>query len=107
MFKYVFVIVLSVPCSLVIIYWERDVLLALLCVMYSCVFVTFPYGVPSHEWYLIVSIPDLCLLRSLLCKEFYSFFATSLIILDSIYPTTLNYFEITIFGVNELIFCHI
>ena len=37
-------------------------LLALLCVVYSCVFVTFPYGVPGQVWYLIVSIPDLCLL---------------------------------------------
>ena len=30
--------------------------------MFSCVFVTFPYGVPGYVWYLIVSIPDLCLL---------------------------------------------
>ena len=28
----------------------------------SCVFVTFPYGAPGHVCYLIVSIPDLCLL---------------------------------------------
>ena len=28
----------------------------------SCVFVTFPYGVLGQVWYLIVSIPDLCLL---------------------------------------------
>ena len=28
----------------------------------SCVFVTFPYGVPGQVWYLIVSILDLCLL---------------------------------------------
>ena len=27
-----------------------------------CVFVTFPYGVMVQVWYLIVSIPDLCLL---------------------------------------------
>ena len=50
--------VLSVPCSLVI---TRAVLLTLLCVVFSCVFVTFPYGVPGQVWYLIVSIPDLCL----------------------------------------------
>ena len=25
-------------------------------------FVTFPYGVPGQAWYLVVSIPDLCLL---------------------------------------------
>ena len=53
--------VLSVPCSLVITCWERANLLALLCVVFSCVFVTFPYRVPDQLWYLIVSIPDLCL----------------------------------------------
>ena len=36
-------------------------LLGLLCVLF-CAFVTFPYGVLDQEWYLIVSIPDLCLL---------------------------------------------
>ena len=54
--------VLSVPCSLVVTCWERAYLLALLYVMFSCVFVTFPYGVLVQMWYLIVSIPDLCLL---------------------------------------------
>ena len=34
----------------------------LLYVMFSSVFVTFPYGVLGQVWYLIVSIPDLCLL---------------------------------------------
>ena len=35
----------------------------LLYVMFSCVFVTFPFGgVLGQAWYLIVSIPDLCLL---------------------------------------------
>ena len=37
----------------------RAEVLALLCVMFSCVFVTFPYGVLGQVWYLIVSIPDL------------------------------------------------
>ena len=37
--------VLSVPRSFVITSWERADLLALLCVMFSYVFVTFPYGV--------------------------------------------------------------
>ena len=36
-------------------------LLALLCIVFSFVFVTFPYGVSGQVWYLIVSIPDLCL----------------------------------------------
>ena len=30
--------------------------------MFSCVFVTFPYGVPGQVWYLIASIPDICIL---------------------------------------------
>ena len=38
--------------------------LALLCVLFSCVFVTFPYGVPGQVWLLIVLIPDLALLHS-------------------------------------------
>ena len=37
-------------------------LFALLCVMFSCVFVAFPYGVLCQVWYLMVLIPDLCLL---------------------------------------------
>ena len=40
-------------------------LLAFLCVMVSCVFVnfwSFLYGVPDQVWYLIVSIPDRCIL---------------------------------------------
>ena len=32
------------------------------CVMFSCVFVTFSYGVLGQMRYLIVLIPDLCLL---------------------------------------------
>ena len=37
-------------------------LLALLCVMFSCMFVTFPCGVLGQVSYLIVSLPDFCLL---------------------------------------------
>ena len=44
---------------------ERVDLLALLCVMFSCVFFTFQYGVLGQVCYLIVLIPDLCLLFSL------------------------------------------
>ena len=51
--------VLSVSCSLVITFWERAGLLAPLCVMFPCGFVTFQYGVSGLMWYLIVSIPDL------------------------------------------------
>ena len=55
-------IVLSVQCSLVVNCWERADLLALLCVMFPCDFVTFPYGVLGQVWFLIVSISDICLL---------------------------------------------
>ena len=53
---------LSVTCSLVITCWEKADLLALLCLMIPCVFVTFPYGVLSQVWYMIISIPAVCLL---------------------------------------------
>ena len=49
-------------CKPVVTCWARADHLALLYVMFSCVFVTFPYGVLGQVWYLIVSIPDLCLL---------------------------------------------
>ena len=52
--------VLSVPCSHMITCWRRADLLALLCIMFSCVFVTFLCGVPGQVWYLVVFIPDLC-----------------------------------------------
>ena len=57
--------VLSVPCSLVVTCWEKADLLALLYVMFSCVFVTFPYGVLDWVWYCMDSwlLPS-----SLLCK---------------------------------------
>ena len=54
-------------CSLVITCLEKADLLALLCLRFLCVFVTFPYGVLGKVWYLIVSIPDLCLLLSFDC----------------------------------------
>ena len=58
----VFHAVLSVHCSLVATCSERAGLLALLYVMFSCVIVTFPCVVHDQVWYLIVSIPDFCLL---------------------------------------------
>ena len=35
--------------------------MALLCVVFSRLFVTFPCDVPGQVWYLIVSLSDLCL----------------------------------------------
>ena len=40
----------------------KGYLLALLRVMFDCVFVTVPCGVLGQVWCLIVLIPDLCLL---------------------------------------------
>ena len=41
--------------------WERTDLLALVCGVLLR-FCHFPIGILSQEWYLIVSIPDLCIL---------------------------------------------
>ena len=53
---------LSVHCSLVVTCLERAGPLALLYVMFCCIFVTFPCGVLGQVWYLIISITDLFLL---------------------------------------------
>ena len=53
---------LSVPVNLVITCWERADHLTLLCLVFPCVFVIFLYGVSDQVWYLILSIPDFCLL---------------------------------------------
>ena len=53
---------MSVSCSLVVTCWIRADLLVLLYVTFSCAFVTFQYGVLGQAWYLIVLVPDLCLL---------------------------------------------
>ena len=44
------IVYLSVSCSLAITCWERADLLALLCVVFSYVFVTFPYSVSDQVW---------------------------------------------------------
>ena len=54
-------LVLTVTCSLLVPCWETADLLALLNVMFSCVFVTCLYGVLGEVWYLVVSVSDLCL----------------------------------------------
>ena len=53
---------LSVHCSPVVTCSERASLLACMYVKFCCVFVTFPCGTLGQVWYLIVSIPNLCLL---------------------------------------------
>ena len=51
---------------LILASWEKADLLALLYMMFSYVFVTFPYGVLGQACYLIVSITDLCFLHFVL-----------------------------------------
>ena len=50
----------SVPCCLMVTCWERTDLLALVGDVYF-IFLTFPCGIMGEVWYLIVSLPDLCL----------------------------------------------
>ena len=39
--------------------------------MLNCVYVTFPFGILSQVWYLILSIPDLCRLTlHCICEVF-------------------------------------
>ena len=47
-------IVLFVPYGLVITCWESADLLAILCLMFPCGFVTFPYVFRGQVWYLVV-----------------------------------------------------
>ena len=51
----------SVHCCLVVTLRERVDLLVLVCDVYYD-FVTFPFGILGQMWYLVVSIPDPCLL---------------------------------------------
>ena len=61
LFSFCYAVLYSVTCSFLVAYSVNVDLLALLCVMFSCIFVTFLYGVPAQLQYLIASIPDLCL----------------------------------------------
>ena len=61
--------VLSVLCSLVVTCLERVGRLAFLSVMLSCVIVTFLCGVLGRVWYLIASIPDICLILNYIYHE--------------------------------------
>ena len=60
------------PCCLFIAALWSSAGKALLYVMLSCCFVTSPCGVLDQMWYLIVSIPDRCLLTYLNAGAFVS-----------------------------------
>ena len=57
---FMFVFVNKMSCLFFEALWSSGIM-TLICVVFSCVFVTFPYGVPGQVWHLIVSIPDFCL----------------------------------------------
>ena len=61
MFLSVMLSCLFIAASLVVTCWERFNLLALLYVMFSCIFGAFQCGVLGQVWYLIVLIPVLCI----------------------------------------------
>ena len=62
--------------SLVSNCWEKADLLALLCAVFSCVFVTFPYGILGQVRFLIISILDLCLLPYFKTDDFFLTYLT-------------------------------
>ena len=64
---------LSVHCCLVVTCWERDYLLALLYMMFST-FLSLSHDVLGQVWYLIISIPDLCLLTYFACRALVNFY---------------------------------
>ena len=63
---------------------ERTGLMALLCVLFSCVLDTLTYGVPGQVLYLIVSIPDLCLLPYFLTSTRYGYDIPHISIVNSL-----------------------
>ena len=66
-FTFVFVILSCLFCAALMSPAGRGLAsLALLCVMFSCVYGIFPYGDSGQVLYMIVLIPVLCLLHYLL-----------------------------------------
>ena len=66
-FCYLCFVFVMLSCLFIAALWSpagKGLTFWLLLVMFYCVFVTFPCGVLSQLWYLIVSISDLCLLAS-------------------------------------------
>ena len=61
---------------LILASWEKTDLLALLNVMFSYVFVTFPYGVLVQACYLVESVPDLRFLPFVLGLLFCGWFGS-------------------------------
>ena len=60
---------MSVSCILDDTYWERADFLAFLYVVFSCVFVTFPYAVLSQVWYMLYRSRSLATFLLFLMKD--------------------------------------
>ena len=64
-FGYLCFMFVMISCLFIAALWSpagKGLTLAVLYLMFSCVFVTFPFCVLRQVWYMIVLIPDLCLL---------------------------------------------
>ena len=78
---------------------ERVDLFAALCVMFSSGFVTFPYGTQGQVLYLIVSIPDLCLILYFQCVQ-----ATASITISSFKSSNKGVY-VVLYYYDELLYC--
>ena len=62
---YICLVFFTLSCLFIAALWSTAGIVMtswLLFVMFNYVFVTFPCGILGQVWYLILSIPDLCLL---------------------------------------------
>ena len=63
-FGYLSLMFVMLSCMFIAALWSpvgKGWLLTLLCLMFFCAFVSFPCIVLGQVWFLIVSIPDICL----------------------------------------------
>ena len=80
----------SVYCCLVVTCWERADLLAFVGDVY-CIFVTFPFGILGHVWYLIDSFTDHCCLSDCDANIQYLAIRMMKLIIDVLYCFYLKY----------------
>ena len=80
---------------------ERAYLLALLCVVFSCDLVTFPSDFPGLIWYLIVSIPDLCLPLYFKLKYYIHIYVVLVRCNRNKHLMTISFFECSGYGMGH------
>ena len=61
-FCYLCIVFAMLSCLFIAAMWSPAGKVARLYVKFSCVSVTFPYGVLGQVWHLVVMVSDLCLL---------------------------------------------